>query len=264
MFYSAVARYLRRPTFRHAIDAVPFILYGPSTARRWARVGGVHVGDKSFVSLCWSLKRWKAFLGAGYRSHAQMKGRLAKVLPRALGQVLAATGGEPTSIADAEEEVWTTVVQAAHTISWQVKSSRSPVLGSKVLHLLLPSLVPAYDNVVIRVKVLPKLSARGRSFSNYLDACRLAMRELAAAPRRHGLERARRVVWQHLRAAYLEQIQDATESEGPWVVQPPAGPPQSCLVDSYVAEYALIGLAREPSHRSRRMFAEAGEVLEAE
>jgi len=118
-----------------------------------------------------------------------------------------------------------------------VKLTESCVLPSKAAHFLLLGLVPAFDQKVIQNDVLWKLARRANTMESYLLLCWWVLQKL----REEGdLEEARAAVAEYMLSRPM-----------PWtsrLPRPGAGHWLMNSMDSVVAEYSLIQMARTVEH----------------
>lgn len=223
-------RYLADPYWDHAIQVLPFVAALGDRAELPFWPNG-EISDAVFRHLCWSLSEWSAFRGAGTLD--EKKARLHDQLPAFLRDVqTAAPAARLSAVPEARvaqlAEDWIAAFDAL-----RVKESASHVLPSKAAHLLLPTLVPAYDQQVIAGQVLPAVLPRraGRNFQTYVQLCWWVLDQLC---REGSLDSAAALVRDHLAADWLVRSLGATRPDPTSFV--------ARSLDSLVAEYTLIGM----------------------
>jgi hypothetical protein len=115
----------------------------------------------------------------------------------------------------------------------EVKGQGSCVLPSRTAHLLLPGLVPAYDIGVVVKTTMANVVGRTDSMTSYLCLCWWALRRF----RDEGtLQQARDRVVDHLTSDWaLRAMLSPQVIQDHWLLR---------TMDSVVAEYVLIGMAR--------------------
>jgi hypothetical protein len=126
-----------------------------------------------------------------------------------------------------------------------VKLTQSCVLPSKAAHFLLLGLVPAFDQQVIQNEVLWKLARRANNMESYLLLCWWVLQKLREED---DLEEARGAVVEYMLSRPM-----------PWtrrLPRPGAGHGLLNSMDSVVAEYILIQMARTVEQRYLLRWAE--------
>jgi hypothetical protein len=177
------------------------------------------------------LGRWGGFRNGLGGQQAALRRELASFI----ADMQALPGSRLYLVDVPEAEIEDVVAAAADRLvrfALDVKGTDSPVLASKTAHLLLIPLMPAYDNLMIRSNVLPRLTRYGRDMQSYLRMCWWVLRQFRAEGT---LEQARARV-----GAYLvdrcrgrgRALLDAARDH--WLLQ---------ALDTVIAEYSLIGMA---------------------
>ena len=231
--------YLADPWWGHALQVVPFL------AALGERTGLPFWGDnferELLHHLVWSLDQWSAFRNKG--THAEQRAALEAGLPQLIGSIQQAAPA--ACLADVPEErlqsFTSAVVDALRAFAGHEEASF--VLPSKTAHLLLPTLVPAYDGAVVVDQVLSRLfPARTRDAKTYATWLSLCWWVLQLFRREGTLAAARGQVFKSLMDDWRVRVLDAAKPTATSFVA-------SCL-DSYLAEYTLIGMYHDVKRRA--------------
>jgi hypothetical protein len=237
----SVLRYLKDYfegwTWCHAVHVLPMItLYPP---RAWPQWSEDDLRDRRRVyHLVSSLDRWRAFRTC----------RVLAIDPRIalldhLWPFIAAIQGMPTArnylseISENDIQPFAAELSALlRQFSVAVKGTASPVLASKAAHFLQLGLVPAYDRDVIRDSTLWWLAPRATDMKSYIHLCWWVLQRF----KHEGtLEDARRLVAERM-LARLSVYHPRRPDPDHWLLR---------SMDSVIAEYTLIGMARSVERR---------------
>jgi hypothetical protein len=231
--------YLSEPAWAHAVHVVPLLAW---LSKAWADGRGPwpprNLPGGALKHLQWCLRGWSAFRGAGGLEEkiAAFEHHLPRFIDDLTGVL---TGAGKYRLAKFDEGDLEGLGDACDGLfpafSARVKGNARVVLPSKTAHLLFPSVIPAYDRAVVREEVLDSLMPgrmRGRLlYRTYLRASWWILGQLEAES---SLGRAGRRTLESLR--------------GDWVIEvlEPSFPSETALplLDTFVSEYTLIGLAR--------------------
>ena len=230
-------RYLAEPQWVHAAYVLPLVAW---QLRSGHGIAEHEIPDRAADHLIWSLRAWSAFRGSG--SFEDKAARFRAQLPKLVRGVAAAIGkthanrladvGTPAVSQFAED-----LERAFLAMARDVKENMSFVLPSKAAHLVFPSMIPAFDMEVVRDMVLedllpPRIAYR-KSFATWLRLCCCVLQEFKSDGT---LAEAGRMVRDALLGDWaMEQLQPA---------HPPRTDAVLPLLDSFVAEYTLIGIQR--------------------
>jgi hypothetical protein len=186
-----------------------------------------------------SLRNWSAFRGVK-RSFEDIRKKLVTHLPKFIRDIQDLPGSRLflSDVSSDEIESFANAVEALmRKFGHDVKGHESCVLPSKTAHMLLPTLVPAYDNLVVG------------------DAMRKIL------PRSSGMIRYLKTAWWVLRRFREEgTLQDARDLLADsmlkhWLVRtlrpqnPPAENPLAWSLDSVLAEYTIIQMGQPAGNR---------------
>jgi hypothetical protein len=152
-------QYLDMPEFDHAVDIVPLIAAAPCPA--WPLWSDAALCDAGMQDhLLRSLSRWSAFRGAASFSKSWTAFR--ENLPRFILDFQRIPEAR-LHLSEIPENQIETLANSVETrlirFGRAVKGNDSAVLPSKTAHLLIPSLIPAYDNGVIKNSTLCRCCA---------------------------------------------------------------------------------------------------------
>ncbi len=228
--------YLETPTWSHAVDVVPLLVWLGRNAPPWPPAA---LPEEPFWHLVSALCNWSAFRGQGKLK--EKISQLHSVLPRFVEELkLAIVEAGGSCLVDLKPQGVSRLAEVLpplfRRVGSKVKRNESDVLPSKVAHLLFPSIVPAYDQAVIRNDVLrgllPQSMYRRFTYATRLRTCWWILNQL----RQSGLLRtARRQVNSLLIGAW--PIRMLREPKTTWV-----GPFPLTMLDTFIAEYLCIGL----------------------
>jgi hypothetical protein len=233
------------PQWGHSVHVVPLLAW-LSKAGPLGPQGRIpkDVADHLFDAL----RNWSAFRGRGFLK--AKRARFHRYLPDLVDGVRRSIRlTNETTLADVDPcdiDKLSRSLRGAFKGFQRVKKGKkhSDVLPSKTAHLLFPSMIPAYDDYVVVKWVMkrkfPHNIPGGASYANWIKVCNWVLRQLED----YGLLReARRLV--------LRQLIERT-----WAIKilRPRLPGAllgvgASMLDSFVAEYVLIGLAG--SYRGR-------------
>jgi hypothetical protein len=195
----------------------------------------------AIVHLYWALRQWSAFRKGKFKKIATMETHLRKEVSSFIREIRGlAVGGLRKVPLDEIDDFAHNLARRCRAFGRLVKGNRSCVLPSKAAHLMLPDLVPAYDDAVIKNEVLTRLiSGRrdGDPFELYVKLCWGVLQDLGTLGL---LQRARLRVAKHLLERWSVRALGATRPSRR----------QLASVDSTVAEYLLIGMARSTRRAS--------------
>jgi hypothetical protein len=225
--------WFQNPTFDQTIDLVPLLAAAP--ARAWPLWTKDRLGDKGLQDhLIRSLRSWSAFRGpAGQR--AEMEKELRRRLPAFIADIQrhAQTWRCLSDVPENEIRPFAKRVEKQMKGFGQaVKGVGKCVLPSKAAHLLLPTLIPAYDETVVG-GALRALLRGSASMSRYLIIAWWALQRLRD---QGNLQAARNRVAECMLSHWFVRT-----------LRPPALPKDHTLLrslDSVVAEYTVIQMER--------------------
>lgn len=225
-----LANYLRDP-WKHALHVVPLAASLDKRIQMPLRRSNLSEGLRAHL---WSsLRQWSALRGRDeFKSVWRRFERHLPAFVRDLQKLHPATRLSRIPARDIEQyarDLETTLT----SFSSHVKRTSSVVIAAKTAHLLLPTLVPAYDQEVVAGTILPRVLPRGRrDFHHYVLACWWVLAELKRTKR---LPDALGRVAKHLSADWaIRQL-----APGSNIAARGAMP----YLDSVVAEYVLTGMA---------------------
>lgn len=234
---SSIDAYLERPEWVHGPYVVPLLAW---LSRRESSWPDPSLPDEVFEHLVWALRGWSAFRGGGSLEDKVRK--LRAHLPRFVNDArtcVQATGAHRLS--DVPQAALGQFADGLHMVLNQaasnIKQNDSFVLPSKTAHLLFPAMVPAYDVEVVRNRVLnrtlpPRLKGR-LGYEIWIKACWWVLTQLRQSGQ---LERECQKVRDSMLNSWSISILRAQD--------PRRDDCCAALLDSFVAEYALIGLER--------------------
>ncbi len=225
--------FLKDPVFDQALDIVPIVAATPSQG--WPLWTHDTLYNKGLLGhLIRSLKSWSAFRGVSL-DHLKMQKNLERHLPKFICDIQGRPQahlhlsdvpcGEIESLAEYVEKRLSRFGRA-------VKEEESYVLPSKTAHLLLPTLIPAYDKAVIRQALLTLLRGAS-SMSSYMKIAWWVLQKF----REEGtLQQARDHVAQSMLDAWLfRTLQPQNPAPDHWLLR---------SMDSVVAEYTIIQMGQ--------------------
>jgi hypothetical protein len=233
--------YLARPAWNHAVHMMP-LLAALDGRRRLPFWTARNLEPEVIQHLTWSLREWSAFRGSD--DFDATGTRLAKKLPGFLKKLQECAPAERLArVGESKLDGFVERVCVAFDGFQAVKGVESYVLPSKAAHLMLPTLIPAYDVAVVVGEVLayllPMYTRAGKSYATYMKLCWWVIQRLDGEG---GLKKATALVRDHLL--------------GTWLVRQlsPKRPRASSAIlnslDSTVAEYTLIAMARAVKEKS--------------
>lgn len=235
---ASVDLYVDEPEWFHGPYVVPLLAWLLRDDPPWP---GSQIPEGCFNHLVWALRGWTAFRGGGRLDDKVEK--LREHLPLLITGVrtaIEATGAR--RLADVPEHSLDPLADAldgmfARTAA-VVKGNESFVLPSKTAHLLFPAMIPAYDREVVADRIMdsllpPRMNGRAL-YATWLKLCWWIIAQLREST---------------LLDAACEKVRDSLLDS--WAVavldvgRPKRDAACAALLDSFVAEYALIGLQRQ-------------------
>lgn len=230
--------YFDRPEWDHALEIVPFAVAAPPSA--WPHWQAATLGDAGLLNhMIRSLRHWSAFRPLKSAGRATAEAALRERLPALIADVQALQYSRLHLSEVPGNGIWPLAQALEARLSrfgQDVKGQGSCVLPSKTAHLLLPGFVPAYDIGVIRNFAMSNLVRQTDSMTSYLCLCWWVLRRFV---QEGTLQRARDRVADHLLSDWaLRAMQPTDRVLNHWLLR---------SLDSVVAEYTLIGMARAVS-----------------
>ena len=161
----------------HELDLLPLMA---ARRQRW-RPADLDPSSPVIRHLGWSLRRWSAFRN-GSVGVSVAQSRLATHVGRFVEDIGTIFPGRLSEVPDDQLPSFARrLTERCLRFGKRVKGTASCVLPSKTAHLLLPELVPAYDNAEIKNEVLAKLipgRRRGEPFEIYVKLAWSVIQEL--------------------------------------------------------------------------------------
>jgi hypothetical protein len=232
-------QYLDRPQWCHATDVVPMVAMTPPEA--WPLWDSDAIEDEVVQShLIDSLNYWSAFRRPNTAVVADCYGAFSQNLTQFIMDIQALPGARLRLSEIPEAEIRGFAHQLTRRLldfGLKVKGVHSCVLPSKTAHFFLLGLVPAYDQRVIRHTVLPRLARNCWDMQSYVVMSWWVLQQFV---REGTLGQACAAV-----ARYM------MEEQMGWTYALPQPAPNHWLLqsmDSVVAEYTLIQMARNADH----------------
>jgi hypothetical protein len=222
-------RYFAEP-WGHELHLLPLVA---ARGRGWS-AEDLRPTSRAIDHLYWALRQWSAFRKGKFKKITTMETHLRSEVRSFIREIRGlAVGGLCRVPPDEIDDFARNVARRCRAFGRLVKGNRSCVLPSKAAHLMLPDLVPAYDDAVIKNEVLTKLITGRRDsdpFELYVRLCWGVLQDLGTLGL---LERARRRVAKHLVERWSIRALGA--------MRPTRR--QLASMDSTVAEYLLTGMA---------------------
>lgn len=235
---ASVDLYVEEPEWFHGPYVVPLLAWLLRDETPWPLS---QIPEGAFNHLVWALRGWTAFRGGGQLDEKVRK--LREHLPPFITGVrtaIDATGAR--RLADVPEASLDPFADALDRLFAStaaiVKGNESFVLPSKTAHLLFPSMIPAYDREVVAARIMDSLlppRMYGRAlYATWIKLCWWILAQLRQSSL---LDLACEKVRDSLLDSWTIAVLD--------VGSPKRDAACAALLDSFVAEYALIGLQRQ-------------------